>query len=114
MRKAIVRPIQPCRRTADLDGVHERLGANNLIWVPAEIISAIGVSEYELPLFRPAGGPRSSLMHVDNSSAVQAGLTLTDPAMTVRAVRTWLANHDLPPAMSSELEAQLIRQSRNC
>jgi 2'-hydroxyisoflavone reductase len=90
------------------------LGASNLTWVPAEIISAAGVSEYELPLFRPAGGPRSSLMHVDNSSAVHAGLTLTDPAMTVRAVRTWLANHDLPPAMSSELEDQLIRQSRNC
>ncbi len=89
------------------------LGASNLVWVPAEIIRAAGVSEYELPLFRPAGGSRSSLMHVDNSSAVHAGLTLTDLAMTVRDVRTWLANHDLPPAMSSELEDQLIRRSRN-
>jgi hypothetical protein len=90
------------------------LGASNLVWVPAEIISAAGVTEYELPLFRPAGGPRSSLMHVDNSSAVDAGLTLTDPAITVRDVRTWLVNRDLLPALSSELEDQLIRQSRNC
>jgi 2'-hydroxyisoflavone reductase len=90
------------------------LGASNLVWVPAEILSAAGVSEFELPLFRPAGGPRSSLMHVDNSSAVQAGLTLTDPAITVRDVRTWLVNRDLPPALSSELEDQLIRQSGNC
>jgi 2'-hydroxyisoflavone reductase len=90
------------------------LGASNLVWVPAEIISAAGVTEYELPLFRPAGGPRSSLMHVDNSCAVDAGLTLTDPAMTVRDVRTWLFNRDRPPALSSELEDQLIRRSRNC
>jgi len=90
------------------------LGASNLVWVPTEVISAAGVTEFELPLFRPAGGPRSSLMHVDNSSAVYAGLALTDPAITVRDVRTWLVNCDLPPALSSELEDQLIRQSRNC
>lgn len=89
------------------------LGACDLVWVPAEVINAAGVSEFELPLFRPAGGPRSSLMHVDNSSAVHAGLTLTDPALTVRDVRNWLVNHDMRPALSSEQEDQLIRQSRN-
>jgi 2'-hydroxyisoflavone reductase len=88
------------------------LGARNLVWVPAEMLRAAGVTESELPLFRPAGGPRSSLMHVDNSFAVRAGLTLSDPAITVRDVRTWLANCDLVPALSSELEDRLIRQFR--
>jgi len=90
------------------------LGASNLVWVPAEILRVAGVSEFELPLFRPDGGPRSSLMYVDNSSAVHAGLTLSDPAITVRDVRTWLLNHDLPPALSREQEDQLIREFRNC
>jgi 2'-hydroxyisoflavone reductase len=90
------------------------LGASNLVWVAAEIIRAAGVSEFELPLFRTTGGPRSSLMQVDNSSALRAGLTLTDPAITVRDVRTWLVNHVLPPALSREREDELIRQSRNC
>jgi 2'-hydroxyisoflavone reductase len=90
------------------------LGARNLVWVPAEVIRAAGVTEFELPLYRPTGGPRSSLMHVDNSRALQVGLSLTDPATTVRDVRTWLAEHDLPPALPRQLEVQLIRNSRNC
>lgn len=85
------------------------LGAQNVVWVPAEIIRGAGVTEFELPLYRPAGGPRSSLMHVSNARAVAAGLTLTDPAMTVQKVREWLPTSNLTPALPREREVELIR-----
>jgi 2'-hydroxyisoflavone reductase len=84
------------------------LGATKVVWVPAEIFRQAGVTEFELPLYRPIGGPRSSLMHVSNDHARQAGLTLTDPAETVRDVRTWLENQDLRPALAPQREAALI------
>jgi 2'-hydroxyisoflavone reductase len=84
------------------------LGAKNVVWVPAEILRQAGLTEFELPLYRPIGGPRSSLMHVSNDRARQAGLTLTDPAQTVGDVRTWLENQDLRPALAPQREAALI------
>lgn len=84
------------------------LGARNVVWVSAEIIKAAGVTEFELPLYRPVGGPRSSLMHVSNARAVAAGLTLTDPVVTANDVRTWLSENDLLPALSPDREAALI------
>jgi 2'-hydroxyisoflavone reductase len=88
------------------------LGARNIVWVPADVLQAGGVTEFELPLYRRAGGPRSSLMHVSNERAVGAGLTLSDPAMTANEVRTWLATSDLSPALSPQREAELIRIAR--
>ncbi|HUG89934.1 MAG TPA: NAD-dependent epimerase/dehydratase family protein, partial [Planctomycetaceae bacterium] len=90
----------------------ELLGARNVVWVPAEIIQAQGVTEFELPLYRRNGGPRSSLMHVSNARAVNAGLTLTDAAVTANDVRVWLRSQPLAPALSPEREAALIRCSR--
>jgi 2'-hydroxyisoflavone reductase len=89
------------------------LGAREVVWVPREIIGAAGVTEFELPLYRPAGGRRSSLMHVSNERAVAAGLTLTDPAVTVREVRAWLRGREPAPALSAEREAALIAMSRS-
>jgi 2'-hydroxyisoflavone reductase len=89
------------------------LGARNVAWVPAAVLNAAGVRESELPLYRPAGGPRSSLMHVSSERAVRAGLTLTDTRSTVQAVRTWVQNSDLSPALSPEREAALISAARN-
>jgi len=89
------------------------LGARNIFWVPKEIISAAEVTEFELPLYRPVGGPRSSLMHVSNARATAAGLTLTDPAITVAHVRSWLRGKDRSPALSPEREAALIKMSRS-
>ena len=89
------------------------LGAQNIVWVPKEIITAAGLTEFELPLYRPAGGPRSSLMHVSNERAVAVGLTLTDPAITAMDVRTWLRGRDQSPALSPEREAALIKMSRS-
>lgn len=89
------------------------LGAEEIVWVPAKILRDKRVTEFELPLYRPAGGPRSRLMHVSNEQAMAAGLTLTDPEVTVNDVRTWLVNADLSPALSREREAELISICRN-
>lgn len=88
------------------------LGVRDAIWVPAEILKAQGLTESELPLYRPAGGPRSSLMHVSNARAVRASLTLADPSVTARDVRHWLQSQNLQQALSPEREAALIRISR--
>lgn len=88
------------------------LGARHLVWVPAAILQSAGLTFVELPLYRPDGGPRSSLMHVSNARAVAAGLTLTDLTTTVADTRAWLPESDLTPALSPEREAELIRRSR--
>jgi 2'-hydroxyisoflavone reductase len=88
------------------------LPANHIVWVPKEIIAAAGVTEFELPLYRPAGGRRSSLMHVSNDRAVAAGLTISDPRTTIANVQAWLCKCELAPALSPEREAALIQASR--
>ena len=85
-----------------------KLGAQNIVWVPKQIIAAANITEFELPLYRPLGGPRSSLMHVNNDRATKAGLMLTDPAETIMNVKNWLASKDQTPALSAEQEAALI------
>ena len=89
------------------------LGAKNVVWVPADLIRRAGVKEFELPLYRQNGGPRSSLMHVSNERAIASGLTLTDPEVTARDVRSWLKGTALPPALSPQREAELIRAARS-
>ena len=66
----------------------------------------------ELPLYRPDGGARSSLMHVSNERAVKAGLTLTDPEVTVKDTRAWLLGRNFAPALSPQIEAKLIKIAR--
>lgn len=88
------------------------LGARNLVWVSAEVIRSASVTEFELPLFRPEHGPRSSLMDVNNERARAAGLNLTDPEVTARDVQSWIKTSDLAPALSPQREAELIRIAR--
>jgi 2'-hydroxyisoflavone reductase len=88
------------------------LGAQNPVWVPAGILGAASVSEFELPLFRPEHGPRSGLMDISNQRAQAAGLTLTAPETTLREVRAWLHGQHLTPLLSPAREAQLILQAR--
>ncbi len=89
------------------------LRARNIVWVPHNFIKSAGVTEFELPLYRPERGPRSSLMHVNNASAVAAGLTLTDLATTVKDTRAWLQGRNMPtPPLSPAREAELIRMAR--
>jgi 2'-hydroxyisoflavone reductase len=88
------------------------LGAEKIVWVAAEIIKAGGVTEFELPLFRPERGPRSGLMDVSNERARAAGLTLTDPEVTMRDMQVWILGRNLTPALSPERERELIRIAR--
>lgn len=88
------------------------LDARDLVWVPAQLLRAAGVTEFELPLYRPEHGPRSGLMDVSNARAVRAGLRLTDLAITAHDTRAWLEMHELPPALSRAREVALIHSAR--
>lgn len=88
------------------------LGAENIVWVAGDIIRAAGLTEIELPLFRPEYGPRSSLMDVSNQRARAAGLTLTDPPVTAKDMRAWILGRDQLPALLPEKEVELIRIAR--
>lgn len=88
------------------------LGAEKVVWVAAETIKAAGVTAFELPLFRPEHGPHSGLMDINNLRARTAGLNLTDPAVTLRDMRTWMQDRSFVPPLSPERETELIRMSR--
>lgn len=90
----------------------ELLGAPQVVWVPAEIMAAAGVDEFELPLYRPERGPRSGLMDVSHERARRAGLTLTDPQVTLSDTRASLPRKGFPPALPAEREAGLIQLAR--
>jgi 2'-hydroxyisoflavone reductase len=87
------------------------LGARNAVWVPAEIIKSAGVTESELPLYRPERGPRSSLMDVSSQRALNAGLVLTEPRATMRFMQAGIRPGNQPSWLSPEREAELIRIS---
>ena len=89
------------------------LGARDPVWVPGEIIQAAGVTEFDLPLFRREHGPRSGLMDVNNQKALAAGLTLTDPAITVRDMQVWLHGKTPPDKLTPAQEAELITTARS-
>jgi 2'-hydroxyisoflavone reductase len=88
------------------------LGAQNLAWVDAPTLLAAALSFNELPLFRPERGARSGLMDVSNERARTAGLTLTDPEVSLRDVRESLRGHSPIIALSPEREAALIATAR--
>ena len=88
------------------------LGAQNIAWVDAPTLLAAELSFNELPLFRPERGARSSLMDVSSERARAAGLTLTEPEITLRDVRESLRGRALISALSPEREAELIAVAR--
>jgi 2'-hydroxyisoflavone reductase len=88
------------------------LGAKNLAWVGAEVLRGAGVSEFELPLYRPERGPRSGLMDVSSARAEAAGLVLTDAEQTLGDVRQWMAGRAETRLLSPEREAELIQRAR--
>ena len=51
-------------------------------------------------------------MDVTSEKAQAAGLTLTDPAITVRDTRSWSLGANIPPALPPERESELIRIAR--
>ena len=88
------------------------LGADPVTWVLTQVLEAQGVTSQELPLFRPEHGPLSSLMDVDPTRSLAAGLTLTDPAVTVQDTRAWSENARLTPPFTPEREAAVLAAAR--
>ena len=88
------------------------LGAKKLAWVDCKILKSANLTFQELPLFRPENGARSSLMHVSNQKALQAGLTLASQALTALETRNWSDGREPPEGLSSERESELIRISK--
>lgn len=89
------------------------LGVRNMVWVAAKIFRSAGLTEFELPLYRPERGPRSGLMDVSNAAAVAAGLELSGLEVTVKDTRDWLLGREGKPALSPEREAELIGIARH-
>ena len=58
-------------------------------------------------------GARSGLMDISNQRARIAGLTLTDPEVTMRDMRAWIKGENITPALSPEREMELIRISKH-
>lgn len=83
-----------------------------VVWVDADVLDAAGLTFVELPLYRPNGGARSSLMHVSHQAADAVGLTVSDPAITVRDVRAWVSRHPVSRSLPPALERQLIAKAR--
>ena len=90
----------------------QMLGAQNVVWVPAKILRDAGLTFANLPLYREQGSARSSLMHVSCEAAMAEGLTLTPLAQTIQTMREWMGGHPFTPALSAQLEAQLIEKAR--
>ena len=88
------------------------LGATNVIWVPAPILQAAGLTFIDLPLYRPERGPYSGLMEVSNERACAAGLRLTELSETIADTRAWLAGQEQTPALSPDRERELIARAR--
>jgi len=88
------------------------LGIQSPVWVPGDFLREEQLTEFELPLYRRDGGPRSSLMHVCNRKAIAEGLVLSDPAVTIERVRCGLQSQNLQPALSLTREAELLQKFR--
>ncbi|WP_034340914.1 NAD-dependent epimerase/dehydratase family protein [Deinococcus misasensis] len=88
------------------------LGVEHPVWVPSALLKEAGLTFVELPLYRPHGGPRSSLMHVDHQRASNAGFKVTPAEVTLRDMQLWSMQHPEPLAMPADLEQRLLRQSK--
>jgi 2'-hydroxyisoflavone reductase len=88
------------------------LGAQNLVWVPASILAAAGLTFVDLPLFRAEHGPRAGLMDVCTERARAAGLVLTSPEITAQDTLAWISDQELPLALSPERERTLLEAAR--
>lgn len=60
------------------------IGVEHPVWVSLDVLAAHDVPLARFPLYRPAGGVRSGLMHVSSAQAQAAGLTLTPPEVTAQ------------------------------
>ena len=85
------------------------LGAENVVWVGADVIKSAGLTEQQVPLYRHDRGERSGLMHVSADAAINVGFAVSNPEVTLRDTKAWCVNLDIPLLLSPEQERELIR-----
>ncbi|QOJ15054.1 MAG: NAD-dependent epimerase/dehydratase family protein [Planctomycetia bacterium] len=90
----------------------ELLSVEQPSWVSSDALRHSGLSERELPLYRPERGPRSGLMDVSSAAAQAVGLRLTPPEETIRSVRAWLPHCPLKPALARQMETRILADWR--
>lgn len=88
------------------------LGVDQVTWVDEKFLKEQGLGFDELPLFIPEQAEQGGLMDMSSERALQAGLKLSDPAITARDTRGWSRKVGLPYALSAEREAQVLAEYR--
>lgn len=84
------------------------LGVSSPVWMDEDTLKSQGLGFRELPVYMPENSEQAGLMDVDNSQALSAGLTLTDPAVTARDTREWSQGAALSYALTPEREAEIL------
>lgn len=90
----------------------QQLGVVAPVWIPSDVIRAQNVSFLECPLYVEDGSEFGSIMHVDASRALAAGLEQSSPERTIRDTREWLKTSPFKPALTPERERDLIAAVR--
>lgn len=91
------------------------LGVSSPVWVDNATLKEEGVGFRELPLFIPVQSGQGGLMDMSNQRAIQAGLILSDPAVTARDTRAWSQKARLQYPLTAQREEEVIeiyRQGR--
>ncbi|MDV6373220.1 NAD-dependent epimerase/dehydratase family protein [Deinococcus arenicola] len=84
------------------------LGVSDPVWVDGETLTANDLNSSTLPVYIPKKSGQSGLMDVDNSQALTAGLTLTDPATTAQDTREWSKDADLKYKLTAKQEGEIL------
>ncbi|AWN21827.1 NAD-dependent epimerase [Deinococcus irradiatisoli] len=85
-------------------------GAEAVRWTaPAKLGAAL--SDTELGLYVSDEAPDAGRMYVSAERAIQAGLTITDPAVTIRDTQIWASGKALPYALTPAREAELLART---
>jgi 2'-hydroxyisoflavone reductase len=87
------------------------LGVDDVVWCPVPVLEEAGVLE-QLQVFVPDDGPWGWVMDQSNEKALAAGLKLSEPAETLRAVGETLPPENQLPLLDPVREAELIAQCR--
>ncbi len=82
-------------------------GAQSVRWA-APALLADAVDTTELGLYVSDQARDAGRMYVSAERALQAGLHITDPAVTIRDTQAWARGRALPYALTPELEAELL------
>lgn len=88
------------------------LAPRDVAWVPSSVIQSAELGPAQVPMFVPRGSGYAGVMDVSAARAFAAGFTTTDPARTIADTREWLRSHPFQPALTAEVERDLIAKAR--